>query len=110
METTAQPNLIDSLRDLKRRWDDATGAAPTRLGRIVCNDGDAIARLANEGTSITLAKLEQFATFLADAENWPEGDVPEEAVAFAHRVGVSVTPAAASIGQSDGMSGERSAA
>lgn len=101
------PSLIDRLRSLAGQWAAAQEppAPLARLGRLVINDGGFFARIDTPGATTTVATIERFARWLAEAGNWPEGvEVPDEARAFAHVVGV--TPEQA--GESPGKAGDDS--
>lgn len=80
-------------------WSAATGRSLGALSSVVSNHGGTLDRLRDTSNSVTDATLEKFARFLADPANWPDREVPEEAKAFAHRVGVTVEPASASPGK-----------
>lgn len=99
METSQPPTLIEQLHRCAVLWTNLHEAAPGRIGRLVVNDGGVLTRIAQPGASVTTATLERFAAFLVDAGNWPEGCVPEEAVEFAHRVGIVAHPASLSPGK-----------
>jgi hypothetical protein len=98
METQSTPTLVERLHRCGVLWTNAHAAAPTRLGRIVVNDGALLQRIEQPGVSVTTATLEKFAGFLADPANWPEGVVPQEAVDLAHVVGITPALAAVSSG------------
>lgn len=76
--------------------------AISRLGKAVAADAAFFDRV--EGRDVlpcTVATLEKFARFLADAGNWPEGEVADEAKALAHVVGVTAPSPVLSAGQTD---------
>ncbi|MEQ5789056.1 hypothetical protein J3454_14260 [Erythrobacter sp. NFXS35] len=93
METKINSSLTEQLHRCAVIWTDTHGAAPTRIGRVVVNDGGLVQRIAQPGASVTTATLEKFAAFLGDPGNWPEGSVPQEALDLAHRVGVTAKEA-----------------
>ncbi|MGX7926486.1 hypothetical protein ACWPMX_07920 [Tsuneonella sp. HG094] len=80
-----------SLTDRLRMCADLYAATPegslSRLGKRAINDGAFFDRIGDRGP--TTATLEKLAAFLADPANWPEGEVPQEAIELAHVVGVS---------------------
>ena len=80
--------LEDRLNSCAMRWAEAHGATSARLGRLVANDTSFFTRLARPGASTTIAMASRFAGFLIEAENWPDGAVPQEARDFAHVIGV----------------------
>jgi hypothetical protein len=85
--------LVDRLQICAALWTEAHDPQATlsRLGKAVLNDGAFFDRLGKRGP--TTETLDRFARFFADAGNWPEGAVPEEARAFAHVTGVSLNGA-----------------
>ncbi|MBD2842683.1 hypothetical protein [Erythrobacter rubeus] len=83
--------LRDGLRAAADEWCAATGRTHGALSSLVANHGGALARLDDPASAITDLKLEQFARWLMQPGNWPESEVGEKALEFAHRVGVSVT-------------------
>lgn len=93
MDQTSRLRLRDTLLLAAERWALATGRSTGALSSVVANNGRALERLRNPSTSVTDATLEKFACYLADAANWPEGAVPQEAVDLAHRVGVTTQEA-----------------
>lgn len=93
MEIQIATTLTERLHRCGMIWTEAHDAAPTRLGRLVVNDGGLLQRIEQPGVSVTTATLEKFAAFLADPANWPEGAVPQEALDLAHVVGVSIPEA-----------------
>lgn len=88
MDREEIPTLVDRLKRCTALWADAHDAMPSRLARLVLNNG-AFFRDLEEGTrGPTTSTLESFATFLANPANWPAREVPQEALAFAHVTGV----------------------
>lgn len=86
----ANLDLKSRLIQCAEAWAAAHGDAPlSRLGKLVAGDANFFERL-RAGGGVNVTTLEKFARFLADAANWPDGTVPEEARAFAHVTGVSV--------------------
>lgn len=72
------------------------------------DDGKTLDRLAEDpARAVYDTTIAKFARFLADAANWPEGEVAEEAKALAHVVGVSPADAMASAGLPDQSSSGR---
>lgn len=88
MKPAPSLSLVDHLRQAAWIWVAAHDASFARLGKSVVNDGGFFTRLETQVQGTTTATLEKFAAFLADAANWPEGAVPQEAIDLAHRVGV----------------------
>lgn len=88
MEQSPALTLVDRLRCVAQSWVASHDASLARLGKAVVNDGGFFTRLETQVQGTTTATLERFAVFFADAGNWPEGCAPEEAIEFAHRVGV----------------------
>lgn len=91
-------------------WSEAAGRSVGALSSMVSNHGSTLERLRDPAVAVTDLTVEKFARFLADAANWPDGAVPEEAKAFAHVTGVSAGGASPSNGLSGDMSGDRAAA
>jgi hypothetical protein len=87
------PSLTDALCAVAAIWAERCEASLARLGRLVVNDTSFFTRFEKPGVSTTTATLEKFSAFLADAGNWPDGTVPQEAVDLAHRVGVTIREA-----------------
>lgn len=81
--------LTELLCSVAAIWAEKSDASLARLGRLVKNDTRFFARFENARVSTTTATLEEFAAFLGDAGNWPDGVVPQEAVDLVHRVGVT---------------------
>ena len=99
------PDLRSKLKAAASAWCKAHDAPSSRLGKAVASDAAFFDRV--EGRDVlpcTVATLEKFARFLADAANWPEGVVAEEAKALAHVVGVSPVDAVQSAGKIDEIS------
>lgn len=82
--------LVDALKQCSALWVERSGATHARLGRSVVNDGGFFSRLETQPRGTTTDTLERFARFLALPDNWPEGEVPEEVLSFAGRVGISM--------------------
>jgi hypothetical protein len=80
---------LDHLAASGGLWAAAQGLSLAKLGRLVVNDTSFFARIAQPGVSVTTNTLEKFTTFLAEPANWPRGEVPQEVVDLAHRVGIS---------------------
>ena len=94
MNTITAISLVDRLRQVAHLWVAANEARSlARLGKTVVNDGGFFTRLESAAQGTTTATLEKFAVFLGDPGNWPEGNVPQEAVDLAHRVGISTQEA-----------------
>lgn len=75
------------------------------------DDGKTLDRLADDpARAVYDTTIAKFARFLADATNWPEGEVAEEAKALAHVVGVSPVDAVQSAGKMDEISQRGAAA
>ena len=89
MNTLTALPLVDRLRQVAQLWADAHEASLARLGKSVVNDGGFFTRLVTQVQGTSTATLEKFARFLGDPGNWPEGDVPQEAIDLAHRVGIN---------------------
>jgi hypothetical protein len=100
----------DRLLALAEQWAAATGRSLGALSSVVSNQGGTLDRLRDPATAVTDSTLEKFARFLADAANWPDGEVPDEARAFAHVCGVSAGTPALATGESDDLSGRAAAA
>lgn len=94
----------DRLLAVAQLWSQATGRSSGALSSVVMNDGKTLDRIADPAKSVTDSTLERFARFLADPVNWPEGAVPEEALAFAHVTGVTAPVAGVSAGNRDAVS------
>ena len=91
---TQQPiPLTELLCAVAAIWAEKSDASLARLGRLVKNDTSFFTRFENARVSTTTATLEEFAAFLGDAGNWPDGAVPQEALDLAHRVGISTREA-----------------
>lgn len=91
---TQQPiPLTELLCSVAAIWAEKSDASLARLGRLVKNDTSFFTRFENARVSTTTATLEEFAAFLTDPGNWPEGAVPQEAVDLAHRVGITTQEA-----------------
>lgn len=76
-------------------WAAAEGAEvpPTRLAKLVMDDGKFFVRLGEARKGPSTDTLEKFARFLVDPANWPaDADglarIPEAAALFGHVVGV----------------------
>lgn len=96
----------DRLLALATLWSEASGRSLGALSSMVMNHGGALERLNDPAKSVTDATLERFAEWFLRPANWPAEDVPEEAFAFAHVVGVSADHAAPSAGKTcEGSSG-----
>lgn len=94
-----------------REWAEANDAPQSRLGKLVKKDADFVPRVeAADYLPCTVSTLEEFARFLADPANWPEGEVGDEAKALAHVVGVSLPEAALSAGKLEDISRSERAA
>lgn len=78
----------DRLLGVAALWSEATGRSAGALSSVVSNHGSTLDRLRDPSLAVTDTTLEKFARFLADAANWPGGDVPPEALALAHVTGV----------------------
>lgn len=102
--------LEERLTDCAARWAEANSCTTARLGRLVANDTSFFTRLARPDASTTIAMASRFARFMADASNWPDGAVPQEAFEFAHVTGISTAPARASAGKAGDMSTGQEAA
>jgi hypothetical protein len=109
METKISNTLTERLHRCGMAWSAAHEAPLTRLGRIVVNDGGLLQRISQPGASVTTATLEKFAGFLADPANWPEGEVPQEALNLAHVVGVSAAAPTLSPGKTSDNSRQAAA-
>lgn len=92
------PRLRDRLFAAAEAWSLANGRSLGALSSIVVNHGQALERLRDPSNKVTDATLEKFAAFLADAANWPEGVVPQEAIDLAHVVGVTIQEAQDHVG------------
>lgn len=103
------PTLIDRLTSAALAWSAANDATPARLGRLAINDGGFFTRIGTPDASTTTVTLEKFARFLVDPANWPDGEVAEEAKAFAHVTGISLAAAAPSAGNAGELSSEAAA-
>lgn len=102
------PDLKSRLVQCAEAWAaaharDGQPAPLSRLGKAVAGDANFFERVA-AGGGVNVATLEKFARHLADPANWPGGEVPEEARAFAHVTGVSAAEAAPSPGKPLGNS------
>lgn len=92
-------------------WAGACGAPESRLGKQVANDANFVKRARKRDVlPCTVGKLEEFAEFLADPANWPDGVVADEAKALAHVVGVSVPEGDAAEGRLSEVSPRSAAA
>lgn len=111
MDTTQPdpPRLIDRLRAVSQQWVAANEASLARLGRAVLNDSSYFTR-AESQQGPTTATLEKFARYFADPASWPDGDVPDEAQAFAHVVGISLDQGSSSRCKADEDAPGRAAA
>lgn len=98
--------IAEHLCQCARRWTETHNARPTSLGYAVARDGKISQRLLSGQGDVTTGTLEKFAAFFADPANWPEGDVPAEAAAFAHRVGVSAATPPVSSGKARAITPE----
>ena len=110
----ANPDLKSRLLALGRRWAAAHGkdgsAAPlSRLSKPVTGDANFFDRIA-DGGGVNLGTLEKFGARLADPASWPGGEVPDEARAFAHVLGINPSGDAESAGKVGDVSPERDAA
>lgn len=105
-----RPSLIDRLRCCAALYAEAHGAKPSRLSRLAINDAGFFDNLDARPKGPSIDTLETFARFVADAANWPDGVVPDEALAFAHVTGVSAGGAGASPGKMGEISPREAAA
>ena len=94
MEQDQPTPLVGRLKQVSAQWVAATGRSLGALATIVANHGSFFERLDSPGAGTTTATLEKFARFLIEADNWPEGDVPQEVARFAHAVGISAAAGA----------------
>lgn len=106
MDQPASLSLRERLLGTAHVWCETTGKSLGSLSTTVTGTGKTLKQYA-DGMTITDAKLEQFARFLADPANWPDGMVAEEARTLAHVCGVSAADSASSAGLSCEMSGGR---
>jgi hypothetical protein len=90
MDQMLRPRLRDRLLDAAEAWSRATGRTLGALSSIVSNHAQTVERLRDPGNKVTDATLEKFAAFLADPDNWPAGEVAQEAIDLAHVVGVTL--------------------
>ena len=102
----ASITLVEHLLQCANGWASAQQSTLANLGRRVVRDTSFFTRLEKPGSSTTAATLEKFAGFLCNPANWPDGEVPEEAAAFAHRVGVSAAAPAVANGKTGKISGK----
>lgn len=105
-----QQTLTERLVAAGERWAAAHDATLARLGKMVVNDTAFFTNLARMRRGPSTGTLEEFAQFLADPANWPDGDVAEEAKALAHVVGVTAPAAAVSAGKAGAISRQEKAA
>ncbi len=105
-----QQTLTERLVTASECWTAACDVTLARLGKIVANDTAFFTNLAKMRRGPSTDTLEKFARFLADAANWPEGEVAEEAKALAHVVGVSPVDAVQSAGKINEISHRGAAA
>lgn len=101
----APVRLREALRRAADEWCTATGRSLGALSTLVSNYAGTISRLDDPGAAITDLKLEQFARWLAQPANWPEGRVEKGAEEFAHRVGISVAGTVPASGKPEQLSG-----
>lgn len=81
------------------------GAPPSRLGKMIAGDANFLLRIA-DGGGVNLATLEKAADVFSDPANWPDGGtVPQDVVAFVHRVKGMPIAGARSTGQAGDLSG-----
>ena len=81
-----RPSLIDQLRDAAAAWCAATGRTTGALSALVTNHGSFFERLGSTRSGFSTTTLEKFARFFADPASWPEEQVADAALAFAHIV------------------------
>lgn len=77
-------------------WCLATGRTLGALSALATNQGSFFDRLGSSRSGATTTTLEKFARVLVDPANWPDSDVPQDVIRFAHAVGVSAPAASAS--------------
>lgn len=70
------------------------------------NDGGFFERLRNPKAGVTDGTLEKFGTFFACPANWPEDQVPQEAVDFLHVLGLTPLALSVSPGSCEAISPE----
>ncbi|MBX7459530.1 hypothetical protein [Qipengyuania huizhouensis] len=105
MNSPATIPLRDRLLAAAGAWTASTGRSSGALSARVMDDGKTLDRLAEDpGRAVYDTTISKFAKFLVDPENWPEGEVADEAKALAHVVGVSAPAPALSAGQTDNAS------
>lgn len=104
MEQHSTTRLRDRLLCAAEAWSKVTGRTLGALSSIVSNHAQTIERLRDPSNKVTDATLEKFAAYLADAANWPEGAVPQEAIDLAHVTGVTLPCPALSSGKAAGNS------
>lgn len=92
------PSPLDRLRNCAALYAEAHGAKPSRLSRLAINDAGFFDNLDARPKGPSIDTMTTFARFLADAGNWPEGGVPQEAREFAHVMGVSASAGSPSPG------------
>lgn len=79
-----------------------------RLSKAVAKDFNFFERVeASDTLPCNFRTLKNFARYLSDGTNWPDGRVPQVALDFAHVVGVSADEAAMSAGKADELSATR---
>jgi len=100
MDAHSNLRLRDGLLVTAELWAQRTGRSTGALASLVVNHGAALDRLRDPAARVTDATLERFAAFLGAEGNWPDGAVPQEAIEFAHRVGVCPALPARATGKS----------
>ena len=111
MNSPASIPLRDRLLAAASSWASATGRSFGALSARVMDDGKTLDRLADDpARAVYDTTIAKFARFLADAANWPEGEVAEEAKALAHVVGVSPVAVPQSAGKIEEISHRGAAA
>jgi hypothetical protein len=102
--------LKTRLRRLADQWCASHDRSLARLSTLVMNDGGFFERLRNPKAGVTDGTLEKFARFFANAEHWPVGDVPQEAIDFLHVLGITGDAPVLSSGSSIDVSPQAEAA
>ncbi|MGX7896867.1 hypothetical protein [Tsuneonella sp. HG222] len=105
-----QPSLTERLKSCADLWAAAHESTTARLGRVVVNDTSFFSGLDARVKGPSIDTLEKFARYLAEPANWPDGQVPDDAVQFAHVCGVSAGAGVASAGKAGDSSPDAVAA
>lgn len=71
-------------------WVAANDSRLSVLAKRVCDHSQFFERKASPTATVTLQTLEKFGRFLALADHWPGGDVPEDVIVFVHALGLSL--------------------